>query len=223
MASKDKALKKQMLKEGILAIVVFIALAGGGMLASNYAEDAQMEKQAKATEGDAMMAERNSIKQELGSGFDVNNFYSLYSKNHSTDFQPKRETATQLMAALHESNYMTNLSVTISPIADAALPDLQLKSGKPVKSDVGLSFGSITDSSVFGFIEALERKMPGVVVVRDLKLNHTANVSRDVLYALSQHRITPLVTSDLSFIWLGIRPTEEAKKPGDAGSGKEQN
>lgn len=211
MATKDNALRKQLIKEGILCTVVLALLTGGGLLLSSYDDDAQTEKQSKESENTGFQAQENSIQQEMASGKEVSAFFHVYTKSHSDDLVPKREAATQWMTALREANHLSNLSFTIPPLSDAKADFIQLKSGSLVKSDVHLEYGATTDNSAYGFIESLQRKLPGLVVVTDLKLTRKGDLSRETLLDLSQHRITPLVTGELSFQWLGLHPMDEDK------------
>jgi hypothetical protein len=215
MASKDTALKKRLIKEGLLCVVALAALAGGGVLLSGYDDDAQAQKQAKQNENTGLQSEHTAIQQQLGSGKEVSAFYTAYIKSHNEDLAPRRELATQVMTALREPNHLANLSVTIAPIGDAKADFVQLKSGTLVKSEVHLELGGATDNSIFGFIEALERKLQGFVVVTDIKLTRKGDLSREVLLDLSHHKITPMVSGELSFLWLGLHPMEE-EKPADA-------
>jgi hypothetical protein len=158
-----------------------------------------------------MNTERESIEEQLGTGLESNIFYDTYTKNHNADLQLKRDTATQWMSALHESNHLTGLNVSILPITDISLPLAPLKSGTLVKSDIHLTCAGVTDNSIYGFLSDLERKMPGMIAIQDIKLSRTADLSRDVVMNLGQHHIVPLVTGDISFSWLGIRPSDSSK------------
>jgi hypothetical protein len=211
MAAKDTALKRQLIKEGILCVLALAVLAGGGVLLSSYDDDAQSVKQTKESQNAGMRSEYEAIQQQLGTGFEMSAFYEAYSKSRNSELQLKRDAATQLMSTLREKNHLTNLTVTISPISDVN-PDFgQIKSGTLTRSEVKLSFGAVTDNSVYGFMEALERKLPGIVVFQDIKLTRESEPSREMLVELSQHRLTPLIKGELTFTWIGIRPLEEDK------------
>ena len=213
MATKDTLLKKQLTREGIISLFLLAVLGGAAFLISTYDDDALSEKQAKQNENNGMQSETSSIQQQLGSGFEVSAYYEAYIRNHNADLLPKREAAAQLMSSLRERDHLTNMSVTISPLSDSPLEFAPLKSGTAVKSDVQVTFGSITDNSTYEFIAGLQRQLPGLALIKDLKITHTSDLSREVILALSQHKITPLIASDISFVWLGIKPAEEPKTP----------
>jgi hypothetical protein len=86
-----------------------------------------------------------------------------------------------------------------------------LRTGKMIQSEVSLTFSALTDNSVYGFIESIQRQLPGIVVVHALKITKTGELTSDVLRTLSKHKITSLATAELSFTWLGIHPNAEAK------------
>jgi len=215
MATKDITLKKRLIKNGIVGGVAIASLFAGAMLLSDYDDNAQSEKRIKENENSAILSEHNAIQQELGTGFEVSAFYNAYSKYRNSNLLLKRDEATQLMSAMRERNHLTNLSVVISPITDVTADFGQIKSGVVVKSEVKLSFGAVTDNSAYGLIEELEHKLPGIVVIQDIKLTRTAEPPRNLMTDLSQHKLAALVNGDVTFLWLGIRPNEDkAASPG---------
>jgi hypothetical protein len=211
MAAKDIILRRRLIKEGIILAVLLAALSVGGYMLSDYDDDTQSEKQARESENSALRAEHSSILQELGTGFEVSAFYETYIRNHSSTLLLDRGAASQWLGVLREKNHLANLSVTISPITDASMESIRLKSGVLTKSDIHLTFGAISDNSIYSFIEALQRTLPGIVAIRELKFIRNADLSKSTVLELSQHRITPLVSGELSFVWLGIRPADDAK------------
>lgn len=217
MADKNITLKKQLIKEAIIIGVVLVLLGGGGIMLSNYDDDSLAEKQTEENKNATMQGEQDSIQKELGISFEVSQFYSLYIKNHNENFLLNRELATQWMASLREANHLSNLSVSISPITDVTPDFTQLKSGIMTKSEVHLTFNTISDSSIYGFMESLERTLPGIVAFKEIKFTHNMSYTGNVAQELQQHKIPPLVNCDLTFYWLGIRPPTDNKAGSHAG------
>jgi hypothetical protein len=59
---------------------------------------------------------------------------------------------------------------------------------------------------VYGFIEEIERKLPGMVIVTNLKLTRNGDPSPALIVDLGQHKLTPIVTGEMTFLWIGMRP-----------------
>jgi hypothetical protein len=221
MATKDVILKKRLIKEGIIAGVILCALGGAAFLASNFDGDAQAAKNAKQAENNSISSDYSSIKQLIGTQFELSEAYETYIKNHNNDFLLNREAVTNMLSNLREKNHLINLEVSIAPVSDMSGETFALKTGIMTKSDISLSFSAMSDNSAYNFIEELERELPGIVFVRDLKITRVAELSRNILLDLSQqHKITPMVTGEVSFLWLGIRPKPEEKPANGAGNAK---
>jgi len=211
MSGKDVQLRKRLIKNAIIAIGALTILLVGAAVISVHNDDALSEKHVKETDSSAKRSEVDAIKLQLNTKFDVSSFYDAYIKHHNDTFVLNREAATQLLTTLREKHHLVNLEVTIAPITDVPGENFQLKTGVMVKSEVKLIFNGLSDNSVYGFIEAIQGKLPGMVIVNNLKLTRTNSLSRNILLDLSQHKITPMISGELSFIWVGIRPKTEGK------------
>ena len=202
------------MRHAVSITVLVLALLGGAYFLSDYDNTTQAEKQQQESENGVLRSEQSKIQIQLSTGFEVKTYYDTYIKNHSDNFALNRDTATQWLTVLHSQNHLANLGVTISPITDVAGSNFE--TGIMTKSEVNLTFNALTDSSVYGFIEALERQLPGLVIMHDLKLTHTAELSQAILIDLSQHKITPMVEGELAFTWLGLRPKPQEKSASGA-------
>jgi hypothetical protein len=207
--NKLSVLKKRLIQNAVLIVVILIAFTGGALMLSNYDDDATSEQHSKEGENSQVRSQSSALQEELGAGLEIGNYYDSYVKDHNSDFALKRESVTQWLTDYREKYHITNLSVTISPVTDMKVEGLQLKTGDMVKSEVHLTFSALTDNSVYNFIEAMQRQLPGITVFSEMKITRDADMSRSVLMELSHHKITPLVTADVTFQWLGIRPPDE--------------
>jgi hypothetical protein len=215
MATKDIILKKKLIKQGIIMLIVLGVLASGGFLLSNRDDDAQAEKHSHESQSAAMQSEHDSIKDELGS-----NYYNTYAKSHNVDLIQNRQEASDLFYTLREKNHIaTDLVVDISPIMNVTPEIIHLKSGVLSKSEVTLKFSAVADSSIYGYIESIQRELPGFVIIEKLTFEKAGELSNDVIKGLSQHQVSSVIKADLTFIWLGIHPPEDPKKANSSTSG----
>ncbi len=218
MKSKDAILRKRLIRDLALIIIGVVVLLAGAFWVSYYDDDVQSEKKQKEAENDKLNAERETIEGQLRTGSEVNAYYNAYIKNHSSNFTLNREVATQWFSLLHAQYHLVSMAVTIAPIIDIPGDNFQLKTGMMSKSEINISFGALTDSSAYGFIEAVQRQLPGILLVHDLKLTRNADMSRSILMDITQHKITPMVTGEISFTWIGFRIKPEESAPDAAGA-----
>jgi hypothetical protein len=210
MASKVDILKKRLIRDGIISAVLLILLAGGGYEVSDYDDQTTADKQKADADNGRLTGENSTMQLLLNSGAEVNAFYDAYSKEHKTSLAIDRETMTKTLTELREKNHLTNLSLTVSPITTPSQDKtMGLKTGNLLQSEVKLSFNALTDNSVFGFIEALERQLPGIVMLHDIKITKSRDLGADVLRDLNIHRLDTMVTAEVAFTWIGLHTSEE--------------
>ena len=217
MASKDIQLRKRLIRTVVLVGSALVLLTIGAEVLSGYDDDAVAEKSKKQGENDVIRSEYESVKGLLGVQYEVSSAYHVYIDNHNKELALDREAVTGLLKNLREKHHLANnIEVTFSPISDVPESTFPLKTGILVKSDVTVTFGALTDSSVYNFIEALQRELPGIVLIRDLKLKRAdpSRIPQSVLLDLAQqHKIGTLVEGELAFTLLGIRHRSEGDKP----------
>jgi hypothetical protein len=208
--SKESLLKKALIKSVVTVAVVLTVVLGGGMYLSDYDDTVLAEQATKQSQNNTTSAEVKEIEATLGTQNEVAKYYDEYAKSHNTNFVIDRETIGGVLTSLRKiHHFANNLEVTVSSITDAD-NGMGLKSGKMVRSNVRMSFSALTDNSVYNFIYDLQHKLPGVVLISDLKITKTDELSRNIVsQAVSRHTLTPMVKGELTFMWLGIRPAPE--------------
>lgn len=213
MQSKCDILRKKLIINGIVASVIFLALLTSGIMLSNYSDDTAGEKQAKENENQTKQAEANTLKTKINKLGEFSEAYALYTQYHNKDLSLNRSTVTNILNRLREKHHLVNLEATISPISDTK-EITDIKSSTVLKSQVKLSFGALTDNSIYNFIEAIQSEFPGIVVIDSLRFSKKSSLSREVLLNLNSHKITPMVSGELSFFWVGIKSNDSAKAEG---------
>lgn len=212
MALSYKILRKRLIKEAIILGVSLVAAIVLGVILMYQNDDTLLEKQ--TMDGDVGQARNRltELRNELNSGQEQVRLFELYTKSHNQNFSLNREEVTKWFAAQREKFHIVNLSITIPPFSETPKDSYPLKSGPLIRTEIRLSFGALTDNSVFAFIEELQRAMPGFAIIQDVRITRTADISSGVLLALNKHRITPIVTVEMTVAWLGIR--EDVKEKG---------
>ncbi len=237
---KESQLKRRLIKEAIIAVVLLVILLAGAFVISNYDDDAQSEKTSKAGENGSLQADAAALQTQFTNGSEASKWYYLYIQNHNASFKLDREAAAGWLADLQAKYHLINLSLTISPITDVTGESFQLKTGKLVKSDVKITFSTISDTAAYNFMESLQRTFPGIVLLYDIKIaqggdfpktasdgtpdlnpqNTIRTLAQRLSTNLDQHNLSAMVDVQLSFTWLGIRSEEKPASPGGPPGGR---
>lgn len=204
-------LKRRLVKEGIVLAILVIALGVAGFMLQLQMEDADSEQRGVENEVNSQQSKLVQMRQEFASGKEQVANFEKFSKTHSSNFSLNRENTNKWLAMQRENYHLVNMAITIPPFMDVSSTTAPLKSGTLFRSDVKLTFGALTDNSVFAFLAHLQREMPGIVVIQDLKITKNSDINSNVLLDLNRHRITPLVNAEVLISWFGIRP--EVKGP----------
>jgi hypothetical protein len=205
MKNRYAHLRKKLIKESATLVCLVSFFAVLGVVLHNYSESVQSEQHIQENEVNAFRVKLAELRRFMESGQEQVALYNTFIKNHGQDLTLDRESASQFITAQHEKYHLVNLSITIPPFSELPKETLSIKSGTMIKSDVKITFGALTDNSVFAFIEKLQREMPGMVVLKEVRIIRTTGLTSDVIVGINKHRITPVVTADLSFAWIGIR------------------
>ena len=209
--SKESVLKKLLIKNFVVAAGAVALVLGIALYLSDYDDTVQADLAAKQGQNNTASAEYKDIETTLGRQNEVAKYYEQYSKDHNTNFVIDRETIAGFLNSLRKTHHFAdNLEVTVSSVTDIPDGGIGIKSGRLVKSTVHIVFKALTDNAVYNFIYDLQHKLPGAVVVSDLEITKTDDLSPGIVtQAVSHHTLTPMVKGQLSFLWLGVRPTQE--------------
>lgn len=210
--SKEAQLKKLFISNMVVITLVVGVMLAGGIYLNNYNDDMLSDQSMKQNHNNMIASQYKEIEATLGIQNEVATFYDNYTKTHNTNFLIDRENMKALLISLRKANHLTNLDVTASSVSDIPDANLALKSGKAEKSTVRIVFGALSDNSVYNFIYDLKHKLPGIVLISELKIMKVSSLSREnAMMAIKQHNIIPIVTGELSFTWVGIKPNENAQ------------
>lgn len=214
MDKKITFVRKKLFKTAIISVVVVIGLAVGMYFSQTYVEDVQLERNSKEGAVNAVRAQLSELTQEMQSGQQQTHLHDTFVKNRSSSMTLNREQAMKWIVSQREKHHLVNMSISIPPFTTVQKDTFPLKTGEMIRSEVKITFDSITDHSVLTFISVLQKELPGAVFMKDIKINRTSDLSRNVLMELSNHRIIPIVNAEVVFDWIGIR--EESKDKANA-------
>lgn len=215
MLTKQIQLRKRLIKYCIILVLTIIIMGGIGFFISNYSDDTESDKSAKESDNNAIRSEYNAIKEQSNMSEKTINLYDKYTKNHNKDLALDRESAIKVLTKLREQYHFTQLEISILPITEITGATFKLKSGAMVKSEIQLSLEAVSDSFIYDFIIALKREFPGIVLVHEIKISRTGELSQNYISSsLSNHKLIPLTKASIDFSWIGIRSNPKEKQNG---------
>ncbi len=202
-------LKKLLIKTVIVCILLVTAAAGALYGVSAYEDSVTQDRDTAQAQANTIISEASTLKDRIAKSSES---YSIYEKilryNKLADFSLNRDAATKLFDQLKKDYPISNLQVSILPVKDLTSDVGKKKTGKVVYSDVKIQFDATTDTTAFRFMNALSTQFPGFVSYQEVKLSRKIELSGTVFQDLASGHLPMLVSGELSFNWLGIRPNE---------------
>lgn len=209
MTKKAAIIKKHLIKECLLLAAGVTIVGIAAYFLDNYDGQLQSDHVAKENSVNSVRASVESLRSELENGNNQLALFNTYSLHHNSNFTLDREATTKWLVAQRDEFHLASLSISLPPFSDVPQEVVTLNSGHAIKSDVKLSISALTDNDIYAFIAKLQREMPGMVLVQELKITRSQDISAAIITELSKHHITPLVAAELSFTWIGIRFNSE--------------
>ena len=205
MLNKDKRLKKVIKTRAVIICLLSACMLTIILLIFSYSENLTSNKTTKENQNNSITHEKQEIEKLFGLSEQVMRDYNTYITNHNPDFIIKREAFTEILPSLSKQYHFANMEANVSSITEMSEAPFKLKTGKMLQSKIKVNFSALTDNSIYNFIYDLQHKLPGIMVVSELKLSKTKDVSNDTIkQSLTPHTITPFVVGEISLLWVGI-------------------
>ncbi len=209
MDKKYVMIRKRLIKTAATALIGLVMLGGGVFYAQMFVEETQQDQTNKDGQLSATRMQLSELTREMQRGQQQMTLHDTFIRNHGNSMTLNREQAMKWIIAQRKKYHLINVTITIPPFNTVNKDTFPLKTGEMIRSEVKIAFGAVTDNSVLQFIAAIQREMPGAVSFKTVSITRTTDLSRNILMELSNHRITPVVTAEIVFDWIGVR--EEAK------------
>jgi len=201
-------IKKRIVLESSVAGGVIVALLLGLFGAITYVSHMEEEKSAKE-------AEVSSVKQQIieyGKNTKIateslTKFHTLSSDRYNAKILD-RQSATEIIQKLKADYNISTLKLKIKPVDDVKQKEYDTPTVSLVYSLIELDIGAMSDESVLRFMQAVERNLPGFIIVNKLTLMRKGEISDETLKGISAGSLPELASASLSMYWFAFKPKD---------------
>lgn len=213
--SKQTILQKQLVKTGLIA-TIGVAVLGAIVIAvytwsSSLDEDLnRAQSQLSGTRNDTVT--RQEKNEQAHKYLDV--YKKISGKNQDSRLAGlNREIAQTWIAKAAQHYGLVSLDGSFEPVAELSRPEFKKTTLQGISSKVQLKVGALSDEDIFRFMESLLTDFPGYVKIENVLISKKADITPEVLTAISAGDIKPIVEATIDFQWLGVREIKKKDSP----------
>lgn len=203
--SKLQTLKKQVTRQvgivGGAVVVAFIAMMGSGSL-SDGAIQRKNQSQSQYTQGESQLG---VMRSQISKSDDAEKRYVDYRLDRDNDeFINNTDGLKELLKSMKEQYRLSDsMKLSISTEKESDRPEFAGLNYKIiVREDMEMSAGAISDVHFYSFLHDMERRMPGIIRFKEVRLTRKSPMSFDALAQLSAGTKLELVDGSVKFTWL---------------------
>lgn len=211
-------LKKESIRQGIITCSIIVLCVAGYLYLGAYSntlnqEKSTIQKDITATNSRIVNFQRKQQEYE-----EAKKLWATLSDNQKKRSGIILANAQQLLENLKNQYALGGFKADISKPEE--LKDIyKTETTVVVSTKVDLTFDALTDESIFSFIGALSRGLPGYVKILSLQISREGNIGPVLLKNLQEGKYQSVVQGRLSFYWRDLKDvSEDAKAPGKGGA-----
>lgn len=208
-----KTLTRQALKSGIMLLIIGAGTFGVYQWASSLEDESSKEtSRERQLRNEQAQLEEQKLKAEKS----LELYSRLVQRGGEAGFSLDRQAATRILNELNDKYLLTKLSIKVSPVTERQPGEFNIKTGQIVVSTVELSFFSISDEMAYGFLNELMNSFPGYVNITNLMMTRSNDFTPKVFEEMAKGVRPGLVSTRVTFDWLGLKEPEEEGEDGNA-------
>lgn len=216
--SKMLYLKKQVTREsGIIAGGVVIAFVLS-MVTGGLAEDATNNMNMAQSRYNQAVSQLGMMRGQIAKSADAEKRYvEIMVGRDNEEFLNDTENLKNLLKTMKDQyRFSDSMRLTISSDAVSNKPDYTPLNYKViVRDDMEVNLAAISDVHVFSFMQDMDRRLPGLLRIKNFRLTRKAVMNMDSLTQMSTGGKPELVDATLKFTWITLEDknppkTEEA-------------
>jgi hypothetical protein len=213
--SKLHVLKKQVTREaGIAAgmvVAAFVLMMGTGYFSDGALESKnQVQSQYMQSESQLGM-----MRSQISKSADAEKRYvDIRLERDNEDFVNNTDQLKNLLREMKEQYRLSDtMRLTISTEKPSEKPEFQTLNYKViVREDMEMAAGAISDVHLYSLLKEMNRRMPGIIRIKNFKLTRKSSMSMENLAQLASGNKLELVDSAIKFTWITLEDKNPPKK-----------
>jgi len=209
-----KDVKKQLLKETVLVVVVLGALSGGVWYLGSISDDYERQKSASESQAVALNSQVTSLREKyekIQKNSDVYN--EVVSKSAGDGLNINRQVLRKKFDMLKAQYFLNKAKFIMGAVEELKGAKFKSTSNTVVDSEVSIECEAISDEDVYNFIQSLQQELPGVIRMTEFSITRLNRVTDDALRQIAEKGQYSLVKAELKFVWYGIRTQDSTNPP----------
>lgn len=214
MTTKVQSLKKQVTREAALRAIGVVIACVVMMVTGNFSESIATEKvqaQSQLAQAESQLGiMRNQITKTDNA---EQRFSDLRVSRDNEEFVTTTETLKDILKKMKEQYRLSDaMRLTISQDNIAEHADFTGLNYKIiVREDMEIKVGTISDLHFFSFLQAMQRRMPGLIRITQMNVTRKSPMSIDVLSQMGTGAKPELVDASVKFTWFTLQKVNSSK------------
>ena len=214
---KYEKLKRKVLFETTVIMVALFALIAAVYFISTIGDDYESTNNALQKQVDALTVETNALRARfVNIQQNIEIYQEVKKKQEDGRLTINRDTIINQFNKFKDEYALAGMHLALSPVQDTKDALLRRKNSNVNFSEVNVSFDSVSDENVYRLIDALPYELPGVSKLIKVNMLLQKPFSEEVLQALIRNGTSPLIKTELQFIWFGINSIKKPDSKPDA-------
>ncbi|MBN8543423.1 MAG: hypothetical protein J0M34_04070 [Alphaproteobacteria bacterium] len=222
MSSKLQVLKKQVIREAGLragyVVIAFIAM----MVTGSFSETASTEKMQAQGQLSASESQLGMMRSQITKTNSAEQRFAELSINRDNEeFVTTTDRLKETLKVMKEQYRLSDaMRLTISQEKISERPEFTGLNYKIlVRDEMEISTGTLSDLHFFSFIQDMQRRMPGLIRIKQMSVLRKSQLSMDVLGQMSTGGKPDVVDGVVKFTWLTLQDANPPK----TGQGQDAN
>jgi hypothetical protein len=214
--SKIERLKKKVIVETIVVVVVMIICGVGTYILSDMSDEAKIDEAKLQGSINAVSGQINEEEKKIGvvrSSLEEFNF--LKGRLDGELLSINRAKAEEILNNLRTKYRLTTFQATVAAEQPFVGEGYDNRTVDLTQSDIKIDFNAMSDLHVFSFVKELKEQLPGYVRIYDFSIRRAEQLKPEHFAAMSKGETPALVNAKISMMWMGIRLHPKPKE-GDA-------
>ena len=216
--NKMRSMKKRVTREaGMVAVAVVGAFALS--MGTGYLSDGALNEKNQA------MAQYNQTQSQLGvmrgqinkSDDAEKRYVDVKLDRDNEDYMNDTDNLKNLLKAMKDQyRFADSMKLTISADKPVDRPEFSALNYKVMlHEDMEMNVSAMSDVHVFSFLEDMKKRLPGLIRIKNFRINRKSSMSIESLTQMSSGNKPELVDATIKFTWLTLEDKNPPKPPAE--------